>query len=244
MKYDRDSELWKRIHDEACRTRVIDCHSHLIGWDEYEQQERRPGLFDLLGYFGGDMRDMGAMGLKGFGEADTDEDRWGVLKEALRRGANTSYYRHSWHTLCELFGLDGAELDDNNWRGIHERIQEESREPGRYRRLLKDIAGIDLSIHNTFLVDSPSGCVPGLAFPRVPKDGYRAGSVGVVDLIMLFNTDPLHTLAKEANVEIKDAASVSGLLITTEAAVSELPEDKPAMPMGGGGMGGMGGMDF
>jgi chaperonin GroEL len=26
--------------------------------------------------------------------------------------------------------------------------------------------------------------------------------------------------------------------------VSELPEDKPAMPMGGGGMGGMGGMDF
>jgi len=26
--------------------------------------------------------------------------------------------------------------------------------------------------------------------------------------------------------------------------VSELPEDKPAMPMGAGGMGGMGGMDF
>jgi chaperonin GroEL len=35
------------------------------------------------------------------------------------------------------------------------------------------------------------------------------------------------------------------LLITTEAAVSELPDDKPAMQMGGGGgMGGMGGMDF
>jgi chaperonin GroEL len=34
------------------------------------------------------------------------------------------------------------------------------------------------------------------------------------------------------------------LLITTEAAVSEPPEDKPAAPMGAGGMGGMGGMDF
>ena len=49
---------------------------------------------------------------------------------------------------------------------------------------------------------------------------------------------------KVVRTALQDAASVSGLLITTEAAVSELPEDKPAMPMGGGGMGGMGGMDF
>jgi len=39
------------------------------------------------------------------------------------------------------------------------------------------------------------------------------------------------------------AASVAGLLITTEAMVAEMPKDKPApaMPGGGGGMGGMGG---
>ena len=45
---------------------------------------------------------------------------------------------------------------------------------------------------------------------------------------------------------LQDAASVAGLLITTEAMVAEMPKDKPAMPMGGGGggMGGMGGMDF
>jgi chaperonin GroEL len=48
---------------------------------------------------------------------------------------------------------------------------------------------------------------------------------------------------KVVRTALQDAASVAGLLITTEAAVSELPEDKPAMPMGGGG-GGMGGMDF
>jgi chaperonin GroEL len=44
---------------------------------------------------------------------------------------------------------------------------------------------------------------------------------------------------------LQDAASVAGLLITTEAAIADQPEDKSAMPaMGGGGMGGMGGMDF
>jgi chaperonin GroEL len=40
---------------------------------------------------------------------------------------------------------------------------------------------------------------------------------------------------------LQDAASVAGLLVTTEAMVAELPKDAaPAMP-GGGGMGGMGG---
>ena len=51
---------------------------------------------------------------------------------------------------------------------------------------------------------------------------------------------------KVVRIALQDAASVAGLLITTEAAISEKPDDKPSMPMGGGGggMGGMGGMDF
>ncbi|HEV7234075.1 MAG TPA: chaperonin GroEL, partial [Sphingorhabdus sp.] len=49
---------------------------------------------------------------------------------------------------------------------------------------------------------------------------------------------------KVVRTALQDAASVAGLLITTEATISDAPEDKaPAMPMGGG-MGGMGGMDF
>ena len=44
---------------------------------------------------------------------------------------------------------------------------------------------------------------------------------------------------------LQDAASVAGLLITTEAMVAEKPQKKePAGGPGGGGMGGMGDMDF
>jgi chaperonin GroEL len=47
---------------------------------------------------------------------------------------------------------------------------------------------------------------------------------------------------------LQGAASVAGLLITTEAMVAELPKKESAPPMPGGGdmagMGGMGGMDF
>jgi chaperonin GroEL len=42
---------------------------------------------------------------------------------------------------------------------------------------------------------------------------------------------------------LQDAASVAGLLITTEAMIADNPEPKGQMGGGGGGMGGMGGMD-
>ena len=70
--------------------------------------------------------------------------------------------------------------------------------------------------------------------------GLNAASGEYVDMFKAGIIDP----TKVVRTALQDAASVAGLLITTEAAVSELPEDKPAMQMGGGGMGGMGGMDF
>ena len=71
--------------------------------------------------------------------------------------------------------------------------------------------------------------------------GFNAQTEEYVDMLEAGIVDP----AKVVRTALQDAASVSGLLITTEAMVAELPRDKPAMPMGGGGgMGGMGGMDF
>ena len=49
--------------------------------------------------------------------------------------------------------------------------------------------------------------------------------------------------AKVVRAALQDAASIAGLLVTTEAMVAEMPKDKPAMPAMPGG-GGMGGMDF
>ena len=69
--------------------------------------------------------------------------------------------------------------------------------------------------------------------------GFNAQTEEYVDMIQAGIVDP----AKVVRTALQDAASVAGLLITTEAMVAELPKDKPAMPMGGGG-GGMGGMDF
>jgi chaperonin GroEL len=47
-------------------------------------------------------------------------------------------------------------------------------------------------------------------------------------------------------IALQNAASIAGLMITTEAMIAELPKDEEKMPGGGmgGGMGGMGGMDM
>jgi chaperonin GroEL len=71
--------------------------------------------------------------------------------------------------------------------------------------------------------------------------GFDAQNEEYVDMVEKGIIDPV----KVVRTALQDAASVAGLLITTEAMVAELPKDSPPpMPGGGGGMGGMGGMGF
>jgi chaperonin GroEL len=66
--------------------------------------------------------------------------------------------------------------------------------------------------------------------------GFDAQNEDYVDMFDKGIVDP----AKVVRAALQDAASVAGLLVTTEAMVAELPKEKPAMPaMPGGGMGGM-----
>tara|TARA_B100001113_G_scaffold125738_1_gene102626 strand:- start:21 stop:1670 length:1650 start_codon:yes stop_codon:yes gene_type:complete len=74
--------------------------------------------------------------------------------------------------------------------------------------------------------------------------GYDARNDEYVNMFKAGIIDP----AKVARVAVENAASISGLLLTTEAAITEQPENDVPMPGGGapdmgmGGMGGMGGM--
>jgi chaperonin GroEL len=71
--------------------------------------------------------------------------------------------------------------------------------------------------------------------------GYNAQTGEYGDLISLGIVDP----TKVVRTALQDAASVAGLLVTTEAMIAEAPKKDAPMPaMPGGGMGGMGGMDF
>jgi chaperonin GroEL len=98
-------------------------------------------------------------------------------------------------------------------------------------RLIAENAGTDGSIVIGKLLDQKS-----------TNFGFDAQTGTYTDLVKAGIIDP----TKVVRAALQDAASVAGLLITTEAMVAERPEKKaPPMPGGGGGgMGGMGDMDF
>ena len=69
-------------------------------------------------------------------------------------------------------------------------------------------------------------------------NGYDARNDEYVKMFDAGIIDP----AKVARVAVENAASIAGMVLTTEAAITEIPEDEKMPPMPDPGMGGMGGM--
>ena len=69
-------------------------------------------------------------------------------------------------------------------------------------------------------------------------EGFNALTDTYEDLVAAGVIDP----AKVVRSALQNASSIASLLLTTEALVSEIPEEKKEAPMPGGGGGGMGGM--
>ncbi|HUS14936.1 MAG TPA: chaperonin GroEL [Chloroflexia bacterium] len=91
------------------------------------------------------------------------------------------------------------------------------------------------------------GAVVAETVRRLAKDqdntsiGYNVLSGEYGDMVAQGIIDP----AKVTRSAVENAASIAGMILTTEALITDIPEEKPAMPAGGGGMGGMGGgMDY
>jgi len=94
------------------------------------------------------------------------------------------------------------------------------------------------------IIAENAGQEPSVVVNKIASEtgniGFDAKSETYTDLIKAGVLDP----AKVTRTALQNASSIAGLLLTTEAMVSEIPEDKPAEPAmpGRGGMGGMPGM--
>src|SRR6266568_1687380 len=92
-------------------------------------------------------------------------------------------------------------------------------------------------------IASNAGAEGSIVVQRVRElktnEGYDAAADVYGDMVEKGIIDP----TKVARSALQNAASIAGLLMTTEALVTELPEKEGAPAMPGGGMGGMGGME-
>ncbi|RYF91421.1 MAG: chaperonin GroEL, partial [Caulobacteraceae bacterium] len=125
-----------------------------------------------------------------------------------------------------LIGLEGDNADQTNGIAIVRRALQAP------IRQIAENAGVEGSIVVGKVLDSESATY-----------GFNAQTEEYVDMVAAGVIDP----AKVVRTALQDAASVAGLLITTEAAIVEAPKKAAAGGAGGGmpgGMGGMGDMDF
>ena len=141
-----------------------------------------------------------------------------AVEEGVVPGGGVAYVR----CLGALEGVKGDNTDQDVGVGIVKRAIEEP-----LRQIVAN-AGAEGSV----VLNNVAG--------KDGNYGYNASTGEYGDMIQMGILDP----TKVTRAALQNAASISGLMITTEAMVAELPEDKAAMPAmpGGGGMDGMGGM--
>lgn len=140
--------LRDRLLEAMQDLRTVDCHSHTCLRQEYYRSGRKD-LFTLMSYFERDLQ--GTTGQSSgqlYAQASSDEERWAILKGVLARTRNVSYWRHNLVMYRELFGLEGEELDDSNWRTVNERIQERSADPYWYDHVTNDLCRLRTQVRN------------------------------------------------------------------------------------------------
>ncbi len=128
--------------------------------------------------------------------------------------------------LRTLSALDKLKLDGDEQIGV-EILKRALEEPVRQ---IANNAGMEGAI-----------VVERLKGEKSANFGFDAQANEYGDMIALGIIDP----TKVTRSALQNAASIAGLLLTTECMISDIPEDDkggPAMPPGGGGLGGMGGM--
>jgi chaperonin GroEL len=156
---------------------------------------------------------------------DRVDDALNATRAAVQEGIVVGGGAALLHASKALAGMTGANPDqDAGIKIVRRAIQEPLRQ-------IAENAGVDGAVVAGKVMDS-----------KDEKFGFDAQTEQYGDLIKAGIIDP----AKVVRTALEDAASVSGLLITTEAMVADKPEPKGAAGGGGmpdmGGMGGMGGM--
>jgi chaperonin GroEL len=141
-----------------------------------------------------------------------------AVEEGIVPGGGVALVR----ALTAIKGLKGDNHDQDIGIQIARRAMEEP------LRQIAENAGVEGSVVFHKIADEKGNF------------GFNAASEEYGDLVKMGILDP----TKVVRIALQNAASIAGLMITTEAMVAELPKEEKEMMPPGGGMGGMGGMDM
>jgi chaperonin GroEL len=141
-----------------------------------------------------------------------------AVEEGIVAGGGVALIR----TISAIEGVKGANEDETIGVGIIKRAVESP------LRALAANAGVEGSV----IVEAVK--------KAKGNEGYNVATGEYEDLVKAGVVDP----KKVTRSALQNAASIAGLLLTTECLITEVPEKEKPAPMPGGGHGGMGGMDY
>ena len=140
-----------RLLGEMVSLRIVDCHSHTQLRRQYYALAER-NLFNVTSYFAREVQALLGAPDKTyevlFADCRTDEERWALLRRAIGHAGNTSYWRHNVVMYQKLFGLQGGDLTEANWRTVNEAIKARTADPDWYRHVTEDLCGLRTQIRN------------------------------------------------------------------------------------------------
>ena len=148
-KRTKKSALRKRLRKEIESLWIIDAHSHMKRREAYYAESGGPDLFQMLSYCRRDLSGLlPAEQVAAFDSAQSPDEKWGLLRLALERGRNVSYWRHHLVTFAGLYGFEDEELNDGNWRSVDEAIRQHAADPDWYDTVLKERCRIQTGLLN------------------------------------------------------------------------------------------------
>lgn len=136
------------LRQEMTTVRTVDCHAHTQLRSVYYANGPFD-LFTLTSYF---QREIGALSaacppVAAEGQTPARQ-RWGHLREILKRARNESYWRHNLVVYRDLFGMEGEELTDSNWEAVNTAIQERTGDPNWYHHVTVERCGLRTQVKN------------------------------------------------------------------------------------------------
>jgi hypothetical protein len=187
-----DGDVFAALKAEVDTIPIADAHEHLIPPDEALRED--VDLFSLFEstYLKGDLVSAGMPADYWVRQEFDPAEGWRRIRPYIDRVRNTSYYRSLLAALRDLYNFDDAQLGDDNWHELSDKILAANKDESWYSHVLKEKAVIEVLLQDT---DDQRYLVPRV--PAAPvRDRSKLGNSRCADtemgvLLPVLRIDPL-----------------------------------------------------
>jgi len=147
----KNSKVTERLREEIDQIPIVDTHEHIL--PRKEVLKMQVDLFALLerSYLNADLVSAGMPVEAWEREGFDPREGWERIKPFISKVRNTAYYQALLRAFRDLYGFAEAEINEQNWEELSDRISAAAKCKDWYRYVLKEKANIDVALLDSTL---------------------------------------------------------------------------------------------